>query len=375
MNDTERFFYLKKKEVVTVFLICIGKTNADISLMLQEDEKTTASRITRIYKKLEIGGEGEEKRYELQRRFAPIVRKHIKSQDDFIFWVPKKPSKAKSDADNKIDNDNPLIGNNENEDFIPLLPFGSTKQLPPIEPPERRFGDILKWIVIIGLLLVVGYLLITKYIPSGTTLIPDFQAPENPLNITQIPQASVTPEETSTSANTLTEASKPTILFEDNFDKGISPDWRDEDGNPFTGNDPYTVDGKLTTKNGFTARFGDETWKNYKIQFTVYDWVCSSYKNISVGVRAKDKNNMLALFGMACHQDWNEVINGKWTPIPHAEVAGGNTPYKYELIVTGDDYQLVGSPNLNYKGYPNGMIYLFMTPGRIIDDFKITQLP
>ena len=79
---------LKKKEAATLFLICYGQSNPQISEALKEPIKTTSSRITRIYKKLEITGDDQEKRIILLQDYCPVVRKIIINIDDLRFWVP-----------------------------------------------------------------------------------------------------------------------------------------------------------------------------------------------------------------------------------------------------------------------------------------------
>lgn len=92
MNLEAKIKSLTKKEAATLFLICCGQVNKDISEALKEDVKTTSSRITKIYKKLEVPGEDDEKRINLWRDYCPMVKKVIPNFEVLRTWTPVYPT-------------------------------------------------------------------------------------------------------------------------------------------------------------------------------------------------------------------------------------------------------------------------------------------
>ena len=122
---------------------------------------------------------------------------------------------------------------------------------------------------------------------------------------------------------------------------------------------------------------GEDTWTNYRVQFTVVSWGCHGGNDLIVGVRAKSKSNMVALRGSSCGMGWNKVTSSGY------EIYGSNIPNvgsgTNDLIlvtVQGNQFQLEGQENpVTVMGYPQGKVIIQITYGIVITDFKVIKLP
>jgi DNA-binding CsgD family transcriptional regulator len=429
---------LKKKEVATLFLICYGQSNPQISLALNEPSKTTSSRITRIYKKLEITGDDQEKRISLLRDYCPTVKNIITNIDDLRFWVPYYPTpevKAKyeiievetRDEDEGDDDQD----NEEVNEWVLPLPPGPPSQEPPTPPPpqppppEKRDTVPIKFVRqlmliflgIIGVLvLVIIWLIFFRYPPenppisannpaivSASTLgvlttdiavVPTQTSVAISESLTRTPQPSVAPTSTLTavpsSTPTITQTPAPsqtptetpvpsptlTILMRDTFDDGLDQ-WQ-----VLTG-DPLIVNGELTGKEGQTSWLatGDPNWRNIKVEILTTPTGCAAYYDtpIFIAVRFVDMNNMLGFKYDSCTFIWYEKVNGRWSIIPNTQAKASGEQQTIDIIANGDQYSAYTQGMQINSFYDNkfksGRVAVLIGEGMTIDEITIYQLP
>jgi DNA-binding CsgD family transcriptional regulator len=405
MNDLQRVSCLKKKEIATLFLICIGQSNAQIALTLNEPDKTTSSRITRLYKKLDVKGKDEEKRLSMMRRYCPIVRKLIKSIDDIKFWIPESPNEKEKATIKKIDDENP-IDDDEGENYIPLLPFSVNEQLPPPTPPKQpRTGDNCFKIIIGAVILILSLVVVffisrnpppnpptqtpsnpTKNFNNTTatsqggaisttkpadTLIPDTITPIPPTSIIKPSLTSVIPTQTPTIYQTLTITPTPTltpiVLFQTHFDQGIYPnDWNIlKDANTTINN------GVFTPSTEFIVSIGDETWKNYRVTINFARTAgCFEFTYSHLKFRAKSLNDALDLIFCERAVDLH-LRNGNVAPDSRVEW-GGNGAFVFDALENHVKYY---GKDISLNENESGFIVVDIRGGSSIREIKVIQLP
>ncbi|MFC1879100.1 hypothetical protein ACFLZW_04235 [Chloroflexota bacterium] len=161
------------------------------------------------------------------------------------------------------------------------------------------------------------------------------------------------------------------ILFQDNFDNGLSPEWQVVSGKPAVAN------GHLTSaSNSSWLMVGDPRWTNYKIEFYVYDDAEPSY----IGIHAQDIGNMVALKWYFAYCEWNVVADGDWLRIK--DTYDDNVDFESSMIslsVTNNTYSAFGGgrslSSFWDSTYSQGMVALKLTPYIVIDDLIITYIP
>ena len=147
-----------------------------------------------------------------------------------------------------------------------------------------------------------------EIIPTDTQIIP-----------TEIP----TPEPTS--------PPKPAVLFEDNFENGLSNAWEIVSGNPMI------VNGMLTTDQDTWLMVGDPSWINYSVELTT-DHPMSLYGLgtgfNAIGMRAQDIDNMYAFMWGQYQGDGYIVEGGNWNEIPqsHYDVSNKEVNLRFTMV-------------------------------------------
>lgn len=192
------------------------------------------------------------------------------------------------------------------------------------------------------------------------------------------PEPSNTPEPTFTSEPTVTRTPTPAPLFFDNFDTGISEEWR-------VFGDTAIVDQKLTFIQDTVMIIGDDSWTNYEIQFDASNMSCQNAvrsTGLLVGLRTKDEINMVALRmhkDAGCGGAWFEIVNGERKKIPGADFVLG--PVDSEgvrhivITVRGDSFSAEFGTTIIIDGYPNGGVYLDIDRNFVMDNFMVRELP
>lgn len=139
------------------------------------------------------------------------------------------------------------------------------------------------------------------------------QPPQKPLP-TYTPYPTYTKEsEINTETSLPPTSTQSSLLFQDDFNSGLSPLWQLISGNPFIVND------KLTADRDTWFMVGENTWENYSVEFEADAsdcWFSGSYNTI--GIRVQDMNNMIAFRWADCESKWYIVDNGNWNEIPNS---------------------------------------------------------
>jgi len=188
-----------------------------------------------------------------------------------------------------------------------------------------------------------------------------------PTNTEVIPTETFTPEPTS--------PPKPAILFEDDFENGLSDAWEVVSGNPMV------VNGMLTTDRDTWLLVGDPSWKNYSVEFVTdspFGW--HKQEMNAVGVRAQGIENMYA-YGWGSYIGAGYIEeNGEFTEVPNTKM---DFEYDYDIktqrITVQDGVVTVyrfGSKIISFvdERFTSGRVAIKITNESTIDDFKIKEI-
>ena len=192
---------------------------------------------------------------------------------------------------------------------------------------------------------------------------------------TPSPYPTYTPYPTSTSPAipTLTPTKTITILFDDNFNNGIRPEWELVSGTWIMTNGELSLSGieqyksKTNDKDKWsygTAIFGDSLWQNYSVN-AKFDLKDESANCGAVLVRVQDFQNFIAWefcyfynFSAAYNKlaTWYIVQNGEWTEIPNTQLEEFpiDKQFSIKVIVKDDVIQsFVNNEQINsFSGLP-----------------------
>lgn len=420
MDKKQRIETLTKKEVATLYLICHGLTNSQVAEALHAADKTIGTRITKIYLKLEIEGDDQQKRSILLRDYCPIVRKY--SENELKYWIPKEPPPEVKLKYEIIEYQYPEPD-----------PEPETWWYPPPPPPtsgttetyveERRVRRLIFIFLGIIALLVVGFVIIYFFFPPENPLIP----PRNTGNITVSPDvvAAVspsttetptittdssgqtvpeelpeiptdTPSATPTSTNTPTDTPTPTntptptetpiptptpeIIFFDDFSGDLSK-WTQLGLPPYYPNNRVVIANEaMTTSDPYgswvKAEIPAET--NYQIIINFKGNGCGGDGNY-FSPAFIDNSNMISFNADACHYVWG-YTEGSTAFYKYSDTTGLNGPGNSEVIITVEGKKLSSILNKVDAGsvvndkYPQGIIAIFIRTGDSVDDVTVIAL-
>ncbi len=169
---------------------------------------------------------------------------------------------------------------------------------------------------------------------------------------------------------------QPTILFEDNFNQGLSNGWSIASGNPLF------INGELTSDQNTWLIVGDNSWTDYMVQFSAQTAKCWYYDNWNAfGVRAQDTGNMIAFKWASCESELDIVKNGNWLTVPNSHVSKGdygNVPITITITVQGGQFtfDINGErvSSLFNSDFSLGGIALRVGAQTQIDNFKVTAI-
>ncbi len=182
--------------------------------------------------------------------------------------------------------------------------------------------------------------------------------------------AAVTPDATrSGSLNTPMPSGQPgNILFADDFEKGIKPDWG------MTGSGFASVNGRLTLEKGnfSSAILGDARWVNYIVKFT------GPQDSWQIAVHIQDNNNYMLLACQSGYCKWSKVVNGVQQEIPRGSF-GVNNGADLDLKIEGNVYSLSERGNQVFyfadETFANGGLQLSSNSPFYLGAFEVTALP
>lgn len=171
------------------------------------------------------------------------------------------------------------------------------------------------------------------------------------------------------------------ILFEDNFNSGLSQSWTIKSGSPFV------VNGSLSTNQDNTwLQIGDSTWIDYKVEFVADAngcWFTGNTINNVIAVRYQNLDNMVAFVWKDCVGKWYIVTDGVWNQIPGQNSRNGvgdlgRGMERFSITVVGNEYVFHHNELKLFSFFDNlflsGGIALGVGQETLIDDFVVIDL-
>lgn len=391
MSEDEAFDKLKllsKREFEILKLYCASREYKDIASELFISESAVKNYMGRIYVKLGLDQLPRRGRFfAMAEIYCPALHALEESGgfDRETMAVETEPEPISQEMMKKVEDDNggPLE----------IIVGETIKFIPPtdkIDPGRRRGPNpFIVGFVIISLIaiLFMGYSIYDRFWGTsatrhgGTTSEIPTQViadEENATVQTEASQPVVAPTNTNVvpTESPTPEATAPPqadVLFEDDFEDGLSDAWEVISGNPIV------VNGMLTADQDTWLMVGDPSWENYSIEFDTdspVGWISQGFNVI--GVRAEDIDNMYA-YKWAEYEGYSYIVEeGNWSEIPQSEYnvenAGSN------LMINVIDGQIAlyenGMKATSFfdSRFKNGRIALRIFPEATIDNFKVKEI-
>ncbi|HWQ04616.1 MAG TPA: helix-turn-helix transcriptional regulator [Longilinea sp.] len=413
MNTLAKLKALKRIEIEVLFWMCQGLTNDQIAEKLDRPNKTIESRISRVYEKLEVPGQGADKRGAVMAIYCETLGGNV-NEEMIRKWVPEPVNGGEDQRIQAIERIYP-----DPDDIVSSPPGGSP---PPLTRPEIYIsqGDahrrLRRWVlplvvIILGLLAIIYFLLFRNRTPQIPLISPS-DTPEiiptadsgvlnTAVALTLSAMPSLTPAASNTSEPTFTATTPPTatstftatptetptptwvpagtVLFEDNFTNGLSDGWTVLYGKPSLANEQLTGDGPLWITVG-------KGWENYQIDMDVYprNALAQISQPCQLIPRFTSQESYIAIkVIISTHGTyWVETTDGKtWREIANSK---GDNFYSFReqhltMRVEGDKYsfELDGRKisSIFSDQYPRGGFGMWIDDNFIVDNVKIVALP
>jgi len=235
-------------------------------------------------------------------------------------------------------------------------------------------------IIFSGYMIYDHFFVSTSVQPALTPEEPEVQQEQIAITHTEvIPTAEIQPTTIPTIAETSTPEPtappQPAVLFEDNFENGLSSGWEIVSGNPMI------VNGMLTTDQDTWLMVGDPSWKNYSVEFTT-DHPMSLYGLgtgfNAIGMRAQDIDNMYA-FRWGQYQGEGYIVEGgNWAEIPQSDYDVSNKEINLRFTMVDGTMTVYenGVKAISFfdTRFANGKIVLKIFPEAVFDNFKIKEI-
>jgi hypothetical protein len=264
-----------------------------------------------------------------------------------------------------------------------------------MKKPDKTKNDrfrILKTIwrlIAIAAIIFSGYMIYDRFF--GTSPLQSVSSPEEPgadqeeiaVAVTEeIPTEVIVPTvlptnteivSTQSPTNTPPIMPKPEILFEDDFETGLSNAWEVVSGNPIV------VNGTLSADRDTWLLVGDSTWTNYSVEFQGESGKDHFYDGADiVALRFLDLDNMYAYKWVFVEREWYVVKNGEWNIVPQTYSLKQRKVTDFRFEVKGDSIKvyidgIIESSFFDDK-FSQGRIGLFISKDTVIDDFKIKEI-
>jgi len=396
----------REKEVFESF--CEGLKYKDISKKLYMSESAVKTHMTAVRLKFGIDQLPSRKiTIELNNTYYSAL-KEIQNESDKI-KTTEKELKNEPDPKPKIRQKASL--EKPEEDELEKIVKKDDKK-PPLQEPqkqinEKKDGNQMKktgdrkndrfrslktiWrLISIAAIIFSGYMIYDHFFgPTSAQPTPSPEEPGVEQEQTTITDPEVIPTEEIQPTAILTEtvivptepptpaptsAPQPAILFEDNFDDGLSDAWEIVQGNP------VVVNGMLSTDQNTWLIVGDPSWKNYSIEFTSTEENYNSFHSgfNAIGVRASNIDNMYAFKWTEAESICSIVRNGEWSEVPQSGFKPGYSPYIFRIIVKDDKISVFLDDELKASFFNNeyiqGRIALKIYDVTSIDNFKIREI-
>jgi DNA-binding CsgD family transcriptional regulator len=387
---------LSRQELRVLQLRCEGLDYTTIAKRLGVSNPAIKQYMSRVYVKLGLDLlPRAERTKSLYQTYCPLLPK-----------LDEKPSKVRALPEGVVEGDvvdvtpEPEIPAGvpemvDEDEFLPV-PWS---QAPLVVPDPKKNGKaggggrgliLLAVGVVLGICLGGGAVFLgarSYYAAAGPTALPtaallpptvvptDAVIPSSTLELpTQTPFVVTATVPPATLVPTLTPLPTPVILFEDNFDQGLSGSWNIVSGNP------VVVNGQLTADQNSWLSIGDSSWTDYRVQFTQHPADCWYYDTSNaIGLRVQDTQNMVAYVWADCESEWDMVQDGAWNMVPNTYLEHGNDgTVVVTITVQGDQFTV--DVNGERRGsffnsdFRQGGIALKVGKDTLIDDLKITAI-
>lgn len=194
----------------------------------------------------------------------------------------------------------------------------------------------------------------------------------NPPPDTESVLVATTAQSQATQAPQFSPPAQVTILFQDNFDGGLSSYWQVLSGAP------VVVNGMLTADQDTWLAVGDASWTDLVIEFDADAadcWFSWSYNTMAA--RFVDSSSMIAWRWADCESYWYVVENGSWNEVPRSKALPGYDMLKFRITVKDNQFAVyVGDQLLSSffsDRYTHGKVGLQIAQDTQIDNFVIKE--
>ena len=326
-----------------------------------------------------------------EKENVPDKEPEIEKDEDEDRDKGKETEKPKADVINKVDKKD-----EEKSD--------TSKPKPPIDekvyekkegyqmkktdqPKHDRFRSLkIIWrIILIIAIIFSGYVIYDRFfssLPTQPAVSTEESSTVSTADVETLPTEetpiAVIPTETKilpTEIPTIEPASppKPAILFEDDFDSGLSDAWEVVYGNPIV------INSTLSADQDTWLLVGDPAWTDYSVEFQGeteknFFWADADI----VGLRIADLDNMYAYKWTTVETEWHIVENGEWNVVPKSYVNDQRNIKHFLFEVKGDSVKLlidgVNESSFFDDKFTHGRIGLFISKDTVIDGFKVREV-
>ena len=376
---------LSKSEFNVLKLYCQSYRYRDIAKELYMQTSSVKNYMGRIYVKLGLDQLPNRARtFAMARVYCPAIKEFEKrkGKDKSLVLVGKEvePEPIKGELMKIVEEDD---GGAEEIVEGEIIKIDTTPIPPPDYPSQRRKPNplLIGFLVIAFLsILFTGYSLYDRFfkqpaaVPEQSTVA---EQPTEEVAIADLPQ--VIPTETKlVSTETFTPEPtappQPAILFEDDFETGLSNDWEVVLGKPII------VNGTLSTDQDTWLLVGDSSWQNYSVEFITdspYGFFWNGFNVI--GVRAEGIDNMYAYKWTESETGAFIIKNGDWAEVPQTDIwLYRDATMNFRMTVVDDLVTLYidGGKILSFvdDSYPSGKVALKLFAEATIDNFKIKEI-
>jgi len=391
MGDNEAFDKLKllsKREFEILRLYCEFHEYKEIAKILFISDSAVKNYMGRIYVKLGLDQLPRRARFlAMGEIYCPALHDFERSNDfnrDLIA-VDTEPEPISQGMMKMVEDDNggPLE----------IIEGKTNKFVPPSEKNNhgyrRRPNPFSIGFVIISLIaiLYMGYSIFNRFFGTPATQ-HGSQSSEVPVQATSDEEntAEMTEASQSVVASTNTEViptESPTpratatpqaaILFEGDFEDGLSDAWEVISGNP------VVVNGMLTADQNTWVAVGDPTWTDYSVEFRAsskyayYNWGSNF-----TAVRMNGIENMYVYEWVVSQSRWHIVENGDWNEVPQSEFRPGSGFVEYKIVVKGNSITtyIGGIQKLAFfdDKFSHGRVGIMITEETLIDNFIVKEI-
>lgn len=395
---------LSKPEIEVLKFFCTGTTNKKISKELFIAEGTVRSHMRNIYIKLALFGYPTTKRrFIIIKEYCHLLRdpEYLKALEEDIKIIDQEgKALIVIEPDEERDRDVDDVIEEDSKYWLMVIPIEKAEPLPPIDivpvddvpkPKPNPFQIGLFVFALIGFAAVAifGFELITGRLnifrseavsQSQPSIQEDELSPPEAEQAEQseviLPTAIPTSDEIiPTESPTYTPPPKPAVLFEDDFEAGLSESWEVVTGNPIIAN------GMLTSDQITWLLIGSPDWKKYSVEIYARSPIIFAWDDkTTIGLHVQDIGNMYAMGFFEGTSELYKVKNGEWNAIPSTEVNESVNSdmknYKFSIDEGVIDFQINGIRISSFfdDEFESGRVAIRIRPDVVIDYIKIREI-